>query len=211
VTRLLFQSVSITFAFLLSVVSVQASEPESEPKVANAHEQIQTVTDNLLKVIDEHKETYEKQPEPYYDAVAEVLDPIVDFKYIARVVMGSYGKQATKDQRQRFVEAFRGGLVETYAKGMAGYSDEKIEIVPAKDTDAKKSRVSVLQEITTSDSTHKLAYTMKRSKDGEWRLINVVLDGINLGKTFRSQFTQAAKKHDGDIDAVIDGWLASES
>ena len=38
-------------------------------------------------------------------------------------------------------------------------------------------------------------------------MLNVVINGINLGKTFRNQFTQSAQRSGGDIDQVISGWL----
>ena len=40
------------------------------------------------------------------------------------------------------------------------------------------------------------------------KLVNVVLNGINLGITFRTQFYQAMKKSDGDLDLVIAEWSA---
>jgi phospholipid transport system substrate-binding protein len=37
----------------------------------------------------------------------------------------------------------------------------------------------------------------------------VVINGINLGKTFRNQFVQSAQRSGGNIDKVISGWLTS--
>jgi len=45
----------------------------------------------------------------------------------------------------------------------------------------------------------------KKKATGEWKLLNVTLDGINLGSTFRSQFAQAMKKA-GDVESVIVNW-----
>ena len=47
---------------------------------------------------------------------------------------------------------------------------------------------------------------MGLNKKAEWRVINVIINGINLGKTFRSQFVQAAQKNQGDLDQVIANW-----
>ena len=52
---------------------------------------------------------------------------------------------------------------------------------------------------------------MARKKTGEWMVVNVVINGINLGKTFRNQFVQSAQRSGGDIDQVIDGWLSDQS
>ena len=69
-------------------------------------------------------------------------------------------------------------------------------------------RVTVKQEIRSSDNVYPLEYSLARKKSGEWMVINVVINGINLGKTFRNQFVQSAQRSAGDIDQVIGGWLS---
>ena len=51
---------------------------------------------------------------------------------------------------------------------------------------------------------------MKRGGDGQWRMRNVILDEINLGKVYRNQFAAAAVKYKGDIDQVIDNWSVTD-
>ena len=43
---------------------------------------------------------------------------------------------------------------------------------------------------------------------GEWKLINIIINGVNLGLTFRNQFYSLMKK-ENDLDKVIDKWIAS--
>ncbi len=45
-----------------------------------------------------------------------------------------------------------------------------------------------------------------RLDDGQWKVVNVIVNGINLGLTFRNQFDQAMRDHNRDYDAVINGW-----
>jgi phospholipid transport system substrate-binding protein len=49
---------------------------------------------------------------------------------------------------------------------------------------------------------------MRKEKSGDWKLINVVLNGVNLGQSFIGQFKASLKKYNGDIDKVIANWLA---
>jgi len=84
------------------------------------------------------------------------------------------------------------------------YSSEKIELLPAEEIGDKR-KVTVHQQIVGVDATYPLDYTMGL-KNGQWKVINVIINGINLGKTFRGQFTQSSQKNDGDIDKVIASW-----
>ena len=178
----------------------------SQAEAPSAHSVAEQVKNELISVI-KNKDTLEKEggPEKYFDAVEGVLVPIVDFDYIARGVMGDYGKQASEEQRERFAKTFQRGLVTTYAKGLAGYGDHDIQVVPPEgDVEGKRS-VSVVLKVQGGDTTNTLSFSMKLNRSNEWKLTNMVLNGINLGKTFRNQFAQAMNKS-GDLDQVIDNW-----
>lgn len=177
-------------------------------KESTAHSVVERVTDKLITVTRQETGLLESDPQAYYTKVKSVLEPVVDFNFIARNVMGPYWESASGEQRERFVEAFKNGLVETYAKGMANYADLKIEVLPPSDDAKDERRVGVVQEITGPDGINRVSYTMALNREGEWKLINMVLNGVNLGKTFRNQFAQAAKQRDGNLDAVIANWSA---
>lgn len=194
------------FACLLGTVTVAADDEPVDPKQETPHELVEKVTEVMFDIVKEY-DGGEDDTQAYYQAIEEVLDPVVAFPYIAGAVMGSHGEDATNEQKRKFIKVFRRGLIETYAKGIAGYTDSEIRIVPPKEGDKNSRRVSVDQEVKHDGSTYELSYTMLRSKSGEWKLINLVLDGVNLGRSLRSQFSQAAKKYDGDLDKVIDNWL----
>jgi phospholipid transport system substrate-binding protein len=61
--------------------------------------------------------------------------------------------------------------------------------------------------VSDKGNTHKLSYKLKQVDSGEWKLINVVLNGVNLGESLTAQFDQAMIKNDKDIDKVIATWL----
>ena len=87
-------------------------------------------------------------------------------------------------------------------------SDETIVVLPPKEDIEDKRRVTVVQEIRGKDGVFPLYYSMALNRDGAWKITNVVINGINLGKTFRNQFAQRAEKYDGNIDQVIANWSA---
>mgnify|MGYP003683489917 CR=1 FL=1 len=190
-------------AMMLSLsVSAQSEGPR---------EVVEHMTTDILQVLKDKRHLLDEKPEAFYGAVSDVLSPIVAFEYIAKGVMGKYGKQATAEQKQRFSDVFQMNLISTYAKGMAVYGDQEVVVEPLDGEVGSRRKVSVLQTVRGDDGENTVAYTMGKSKDsGEWMLLNVTINGVNLGITFRSQFAQAMKKK-GDLDEVINGWSASSS
>ena len=197
----------LTFiSFLIASLSVYAQDT-TQSKVQSPHELVGSTTEKLMSVVKANQSTYESKPAKYFTEVESLLEPVVDFEFIAKSVMGPYWDTAKPEQQQAFIKVFKKGLVETYAKGMAKFNDLNVEILPSEEQIPEFGKVTVLQKVVAADGVNKVAYTMGRRKtDATWKLLNVVLDGVNLGKTFRSQFAQSVKEHEGNLDAAIAGW-----
>ncbi len=199
----------------LPVQSQSTSNGHAALATVSPYQLVEEVTAEVLAKIEVHRARIdaskseaerEKQLAHFFDDVDLTMSRVIDFGWIARNVMGPYAKSATVEQREAFAEAFRAGLVETYGRGLLSYSDQQIVVLPGGDDYTGKRKVSVRQEIRASDGNYPLEYTMGLSKAGEWRILNVIINGINLGKTFRTQFVQASQKNGGDIDTVIARW-----
>ena len=114
-------------------------------------------------------------------------------------------------QLDRFTEVMRVGLVRTYGKGLLAFGGSQIEVSEAAPGEAEMSRVSVKQLVFSAGAEpYVLMYQMGKDKSGGWKLRNIIIESVNLGEIYRSQFEAAARKHDGDLDAVIDSWQAVE-
>ena len=201
---------------LVTAAQVRAQEPD-------AHEVVRAATEEVMAVVREARDYADEDPERYYQSVLAVLDPVVDFRGFARGVMGPYatseryraldeaGRVRLRDQLDRFTEVMRTGLVRTYSKGLLAYSGSRIEVFAISDEEEASGRASVRQLIYSGQpEPYVLLYQMGRSKSGDWQLRNIIIESVNLGEIYRSQFEASARKYDGDLDAVIDNWETVE-
>lgn len=195
------------------------SEETTAPVNGSPYLLVEDITAKILGKIEAHRALIEASSDEaekeelmntFFGEVEAVMSSAVDFNWIARNVMGPYGKLASEAQRSSFAKIFRDGLVETYGRGLLSYRDQEIVVLPGSDFEGKR-KVSVQQEIRSVEGNYPLEYSMGLSKSGQWKVINVIINGINLGKTFRNQFVQAAQKNGGDIDAVIANWDSSHT
>lgn len=200
----------------------QASAEATIAEEATAPDQmVEAVTNKLLgdivtfrDAIDGAQSELEKEAllREFYDELQATLRPVIDFRLISKRVMGKYYKQASKEQFEMFQDVFARSLVETYGRGLLAYSSDKDVIVePLPEEDKGKSKVIVVQKIQTAEKAIPLYYNMWKNKRGEWKVVNLILDGINMGKTFYGQFNEAAEKYQGSIDQVIENWAVSQS
>lgn len=196
--------------------------PWASAQEQTAEEVLEKTTDEVLSVIDEAADYVRNDPDRYYRRVNEVLDDVVDFRGFARGVMGDYasseryrsldqeGREQLREQLARFSDVMREGLVRTYGKGLLAFAGSRIEM-PDPEAADDATRVAVQQLIhSNGKSPYEVVYHMGRDGDGLWKLRNMVIEDVNLGKIYRSQFESAARKHDGDLDQVIANWSAVE-
>jgi phospholipid transport system substrate-binding protein len=169
---------------------------------------VESVTQELFSLV-KTKKANNTADDAYYQDVKKTLDDVVNFPFIAAAVMGkqAYGK-ASAEQREKFLDVFKSGLVKSYAKGIAGYVDSKTSVVGVVPDKKNPKRVTVQQEVSYEGATHKLDYTMVQGKTNEWKLINVTLNGVNLGVSFQGQFKAYMRKYNNNLDQVIANWLS---
>ena len=174
-----------------------------------AHQIVQASADALMEVIKQGKTYFESDPDRFYTAINDALAPVVDFDGIARSVMAVHYRKATEEQRMRFASVFKWALVRAYGKALLEFGEETIDVLPADRAPRNPKRQSVKMEVTTGDGkVYPVVYSMVDVDDGSWRVRNLIVNGVNLGLTYRSQFASAMKdaRHGGDIDSVIDSW-----
>ncbi len=171
-----------------------------------AHEVVQQTTSTLLADLKTNKEQYRTDPGAFYDALNSILGPVVDVDGISRGVMTvRYSRQASPEQMQRFQENFKRSLMQFYGNALLEYNNQDIRVLPVSGQQDPQ-RTSVNMEIKDGNGTiYPLSYTMV-SQDGTWKMRNVVINGINVGKLFRDQFSQSMQNNRNDLDKVIDSW-----
>lgn len=173
--------------------------------VQTPHEVVQSTTNELLGDLKANKEQYKSNPNAFYDSLNRILGPVVDADGISRSIMTvKYSRKATPEQMQRFQENFKRSLMQFYGNALLEYNNQGITVDPAKADDGK--RASVGMKVTGNNgAVYPVQYTLENI-GGEWKVRNVIVNGINIGKLFRDQFADAMQRNGNNLDKTIDGW-----
>jgi phospholipid transport system substrate-binding protein len=133
---------------------------------------------------------------------------MVDFRRVGASVMGKkYYLAATKEQRIEFIEAFKSSLLNTYSSTLAQWGDQKIETIFPDEVNSTKV-VDVQQNLITSSNIYPIIYKVRNDGSGNWQIINIIVNGVNLGLTFRNQFQALATEHSENVDLIIQNWTS---
>ncbi|MBT2787485.1 MULTISPECIES: ABC transporter substrate-binding protein [unclassified Halomonas] len=185
-------------AFLVPLQShAQSQTPEA---------MIRDNVESLMADIEGRKDYYANNLGELEALVDSNLDQVADFRYIGASVMGNYFRNASPEQRRRFVDVFRQTLIDTYTRGLVTFDYDELRVLDTQQAQRYDDQASVAMEVIANNGqVYPVSYSLRLS-DGEWRVVNVIVNGINLGLTFRNQFDQAMRDNNRDYDAVINGW-----
>ena len=199
--RPLFSSFSLLFFSSLFFFNQVFAESSSE--------YVEKIHEDIVFVVRAKQGIYEENPEEFIKAISLALQPLVDFKRISRNVMGRHYKDANKEQIEKFNRVFKASLLDTYSKTLAEFKDEEILVSSNVKKSPKGNREKVSLQIVTSTKIYPAVYDMYLNKQGQWKLINIVINGVNLGLTFRNQFYSLMEKEGNNLDLVIEKWVTS--
>jgi phospholipid transport system substrate-binding protein len=133
-----------------------------------------------------------------YGLVNEMIIPHFDFDAASRLVLGKHWRGATDTQRARFVDAFKKLLVRTYANALFQYVDETITF---KQTVSDGNQVWVKTEVSQGNAQPIPVNYRMHQNNGEWKAIDVYVDGISLVVTYRGDF--GSRVSQSGLDGLI--------
>lgn len=185
---------------LLWPASSFAQDTTQDPYTA-----VKSATDRLLSRLVEVQPIYKTDPEKFYSEIQKSLSPFIDFDGFSKGVMAKYYRRANQKQRDQFADKFQQELIRTYSNALVKFNNEKVEIEPLA-VPPDDGRATVDLKVYGSDGTiYPVQYSLALV-DGSWKLRNVVINGINIGLQFRSQFANYMQKYHDNIDDVIANW-----
>lgn len=187
--------------FVLCSFDVKAEE--------NPYIYIDTNAQLMVETLKNNKQLFTDDRDLFEDKIKEIFEPMIDFRLIAASVMGKkYYFKATKDERAEFIEIFKDSLLDTYAETLAQWEDQVIETIFVEyDSEKTLKSIEVKQELNTGDSIYPILYKLRKTENG-WAIINIIINGVNLGLTFRNQFRALADEHDENVTLTIKNWVS---
>ena len=195
------KNILVLFFILFINVSIQSEE---DPYIF-----IDINAQKMVKVLTADADLFETNREEYENKIKIIFEPMIDFRRVSASVMGKkYYLMATPQQRSDFVNIFKDSLLDTYAETLAQWGDSTISTnFPDELLESGVLNVEVKQILNTGTSNYPISYKLRKSSEG-WKIVNIIINGVNLGLTFRNQFQALAKSHDENIEVTLENWVS---
>ena len=155
-----------------------AAGPPTEAVRSSINEVIRILRDESLK-----------KPEKAEERrllLEKVIGERFSYEEMSKRALAAQWQNLNDKERQEFVELFKTFLSNSYADRITGYSGEQVHYLNER---LEQGYAEVRTKVVSGKTEIPLDYRML-NKDGDWRVYDVVVDGVSLVSNYRGQFSK---------------------
>ncbi len=135
-------------------------------------------------------------------AFRRLLTAGFDIKTIGRFVLGRYWRKATETERAEYGRLFEDLIVATYSHQLSSYAGEALKVEGVRRQDERSALVAS-RLLGAEGEPIQLDWRLLRRGD-TWRIVDVVVEGMSMALSQRSEFKAVIRSNGGRIEALLE-------
>jgi phospholipid transport system substrate-binding protein len=142
--------------------------------------------DEVLRIVRDKELKQPAKADERRRRLEQVVGDRFDYQEMSRRALGAPWNTLSDQEKQEFVALFQTLLTNSYADKVEAYSGEGVQYLNERtEKDYAEVRTKVLSGKTEIPLDYRLI-----NKTNEWRVYDVVVDGVSLVNNYRGQFTK---------------------
>lgn len=193
-------SIISSFAMLLQSILLILVGTVNADELGQATQAVKQTVDQVLAILDDQALKDPARADERRAKLEEVIGKRFDYEEMGKRALAAHWNKLNRGQQEEFVTLFQRFLSNSYAGNIDGYAGEKVEYVKERH---KGSFAEVQTKVVSPKNEIPLDYRLLQ-KNGEWRVYDVVIDGVSLMKNYRGQFSRIIKtsSYDGLLEKL---------
>ncbi|HUC70248.1 MAG TPA: ABC transporter substrate-binding protein [Stellaceae bacterium] len=121
---------------------------------------------------------------------------------IARFVLGRYWRTASPEEQKEFLKLFEEYVVYVYTARLSDFEGEQFKINGAR---PDQGSVIVSTDVITPGAPTPLKVDWRLvNDDGAYKISDVIVEGVSMLVTQRSEFASIIQRHGGQVQGLLD-------
>jgi phospholipid transport system substrate-binding protein len=164
---------------------------------ADAEAFISSMAQRALDFLSNAQQTQAQKAESF----RRLLEDNYDMNAIGRFTLGRYWKTATPQQQAEFQKLFKSYVVQLYSQRFSEYKGQKFEVTGSRQDDAD---TIVSSKVLPADGGQEVTVDWRvRNSGGRYRVVDVIVAGVSMSMTQRSDFASVIQQGGGNVDALL--------
>ena len=186
----------LLLVFITCFVIASSGSYARAAEAENARQFVDSVGKKVLDVLNSNTSKDQKQQD-----LRRMFSDTVDLDWMGRFVLGNSWNSASADQRTHYLASYREYMLMRYTKDFSDYTDSKYTITGATAQDEGQFVVSMsIKSPNASEQDTQAGYRV-HPVGGEFKITDIIIEGVSLITTQRSEFASAVQS--GGIDKLI--------
>lgn len=130
-----------------------------------------------------------------------LLHDAYDFNGAPKAILGRHWAKATEDQQRRYLDQFEQYLVAAYGKRFDEVAANLV--VTDASVEDKRTIVHSTSAIRQAEPTRIDWVLVQPNGAAQWRIADVIVDGIGSVETMRQEFSAVLRASNGDMEGLL--------
>ncbi len=128
----------------------------------------------------------------------DLFENAVDTGWIAKFVLGQYWRDIDEEKQENYKNLYHKYLLQTYVPEFKTYTDEKLKFLGSEQE--YENEYIVKTEIVSSEGkVYRVDYKVREDEKGNYKIFDIVAEGISLITTHRSEFGSIVSRKNVDF------------
>jgi phospholipid transport system substrate-binding protein len=156
---------------------------------------VKSTADKIIAILNDPRLQAESQTSERHHRIRQELEERFDWTTICRSCLGRHWAGLSRGEQNQFLTEFKNFLEHTYLDRIEPYYNEldHIEYLGERILDNDYASVKTVV-ITKQKIDHPVEYRLEKTASGDWRVYDVIIEGVSLVKNYRTQFDEILAK-----------------
>lgn len=203
ITRRFFVSAVVVAGLLFAVTPAYAKDFGKE-----AEGFVQKLADDAMNSFRTIEDEVAREKE-----FRRLLNDSFDVRAIGKWVLGRYWRKAKKEEKEEYLKLFEDFIIVTYSGRFKDYSGDDISLNVTESLAKNDNDAIVRSQITRPQAGEPIMvdWRVKGKSDGTMKVVDVLIAGVSMSQTQRSEFASVIKRNGGKVDGLIDALRSKTS
>jgi len=151
-----------------------------------ASDSVRSTINEVIGILENQELKKPERAEERRRLLEKTIGARFNYEEMAKRTLGAHWAKLNDAERREFVELFTSLLSNTYADKITGYSGEQVQYLNER---LEGDYAEVRTKSVSGKAEIPLDYRLLK-QSGDWRVYDVIVDGVSLVNNYRGQFTK---------------------
>jgi phospholipid transport system substrate-binding protein len=166
--------------------------------------------EKIFSYIEDSKNILKTDKQKYLLGLEDIMSNLISPEEISKRVLGKkIYTLASEEQRTKFSINFKNTLFDSYSSALTEIDKTNVTVDSYIHPNERLDLAIVKLKADVAGKQFDFIYKMKKINKN-WKVIGIIIDGIDLVSIFRKQFNKLLLENNNDINFAIDNWELEE-